>query len=474
MKFTHLEELNKVKIQTINNGSLNKLFNTFRFKSRLTRSKIKKERGHSIISLISIIFTVLMEGKRSIYAGLKSIFSESLRTPLFDMLENPNYDWKGLLYRIAKEFEKNQKENNKDKMIIIDDTKKEKTGKKVDFISWFYDHLENTYYRGFQNVMCSYFNGFQSIPLSFHLKIGNYRRIDSDNKREYEQGSKMKSIVKYAKKKKSKIVIQMIKQIMKRRFDFSYILWDSWYTYSESIKFVFNRLVKKDIHLISMVKRDGRYYYHKGEYLQENKLFYKAGRNWNKEKDSGIRYKEIIVEYLDSSGGETLADRPKLGKVKLVFIKYPNVDSYRILLSSNIGLSSLEILQKYLYRWSIESMFRNLKQYFGYDQNMTGNYSVQFADLSIRCVFYIMMAYLKEYNRDKSMGVIIFEYYREIYENTLVEYLDHFLLKRMKTMLEYAILKGIEKVSELKDNLYEIYEYLFIRPVEKISPAQYR
>lgn len=474
MKFNCLEELNKVKIKQISNATLEKLFNTFRIQSRLTRSGIKKERGHSIISLIYIMFTVLMEGERSIFAGLKKLFSKSLRTPIFDMLDNPNYDWKGFLYRIAKEFEKNQKDNDKAKMLIIDDTKKEKTGKKVDFLSWFYDHLDNTYYRGFQNVMCSYFNGFQSIPLSFHLKIGNYRRIDSDNKKEYESGSAMQSTAKYAKKKKSQIVTQMIKQVMKRRFDFSYVLWDSWYTYSESIKFVFNRLVDKDIHLISMVKRDSRYYHYKGRYLKEHQLFKEAGRNWDKEEDSGIKYKSIIVDYLDSSGDEDKENYPKLGKVKLVFVKYPNVDSYRILLSSDTELSSLEILEKYLYRWSIESMFKNLKQYFGYDQNMTGKYAVQVADLTVRCVFYTMMAYLREYNREKSMRGILFDFYRELYENTLEEFLDKFFIRRIKELLEYALSEGIKKVSDLKDNLYEIYESLFSRPVEKISPVQNR
>ncbi len=359
-------------------------------------------------------------------------------------------------------------------MLIIDDTKKEKTGKKVDFLSWFYDHLDNTYYRGFQNVMCSYFNGFQSIPLSFHLKIGNYRRIDSDNKKEYESGSAMQSTAKYAKKKKSQIVTQMIKQVMKRRFDFSYVLWDSWYTYSESIKFVFNRLVDKDIHLISMVKRDSRYYHYKGRYLKEHQLFKEAGRKWDKEEDSGIKYKSIVVDYLDSSGDEDKENYPKLGKVKLVFVKYPNVDSYRILLSSDTELSSLEILEKYLYRWSIESMFKNLKQYFGYDQNMTGKYAVQVADLTVRCVFYTMMAYLREYNREKSMRGILFDFYRELYENTLEEFLDKFFMRRIKELLKYALSKGIKKVSDLKNNLHEIYESLFSRPVEKISPAQYR
>lgn len=71
----------------------------------------------------------------------------------------------------------------------------------------------------------------------------------------------------------------------------------------------------------------------------------------------------------------------------------PNVERYRILLSTDLQLSGVEILEKYLCRWSIEMMFKNMKQYFGYNQCMSGKYEVLVADFTIRCIFYNMLAY---------------------------------------------------------------------------------
>lgn len=346
MKSNYFEAFNKVKTSISSDGVIQKLFKTFKFQSRLTRSNIKKEKGHSILSLIYILFLITIENFTSIYSGLKHLSQEKLIDPILDMMSQEDYDWKGLLYRIGKIFEKQQAPADKDKMIIIDDSSNKKEGDKIDYISWFYDHAKDTYYKGYQTVMATYYNGFQSIPLSFIFKIGNYRRFDSQNTRRYTKGSKINSLVKYAKKSKTKIVIQMIKQILKRRFDFSYVLWDSWYTYSESIKFVFDRLVKKGINLVSMVKRDDRYYCHKGKYYKYYQLFIKAGRNWESIKGSDVKYKEIEVDYIDSSQNKKMEARNKIGKVKLVFVQYPNVERYRILLSTDLQLSGVDVFCK--------------------------------------------------------------------------------------------------------------------------------
>jgi len=471
MKTNYFEAFNKVKTEISSDGMIQQLFKTFSFQSLLTRSNIKKERGYSILSLLYILFLITIENFTSIYSGLEHLSQEKLIDPLLDMMKDEDYDWKGLLYRAGKIFEKKQAPTEKDKMLIFDDSSNKKEGNKVDFISNFYDHAKDAYYKGYQTVMATYYNGFQSIPLSFMFKIGNYRKFNSKNTRRYKKGSKISSIVKYAKKSKTQIVTQMIKQIMKRKFEFSYVLWDSWYTYSASMKFVFNRLVEKGINLVSMVKRDERYYHYKGKFYKYHHLFIKAGRDWESISGSDVKYKEIEVDYLDSSQDKKKELKAKLGKVKLVFVKYPNVEKYRILLSTDLQLSGVEILEKYLCRWSIEMMFKNMKQYFGYNQCMSGKYEVLVADFTIRCIFYTMLSYRREYLKSQSMGEIILEFYKDLYENTLQKLINSVIYNKVTKILNYAIEKGIETVQELKKNLTKVFKELFNRPIEKISPA---
>ena len=470
MKSNYFEVLSKVKTTNFSNGLIQKLFKTFKVQSILTRSNIKKEKGHSILQLIYTLFVINIDNFRSIYSGLKHLSCEKMIDPIMNMMGNINYDWKGALFRVAKVYEKIQPSTDDDKMIIIDDSSNTKTGKKVDFTSWFYNHAEDEYFRGFQTVMASYYNGFQSIPLSFIFKIGNYRKYNSKNIRKYPKGSKMRGIVRSSKKSKTQIVMQMLKQTLKRRFDFSYVLWDSWYTCAESIKFIFDRLVSKDIHLVSMVKRDGRYYHYRGKYYQQHQLFFKAGRNWNKIEGGDIKYKEIVVDYIDSRQKTDNENRDKLGKVKLVFVKYPDVEEYRILLSTDIDLNGVDILEKYLRRWSIEQLFKNLKQHFGYNQCMSGKYEVLVADFTIRCVFYIIMAYRREYYRSQSMMEVILEFYKEFYENTLEKLIQKVLYDSIVKIINHAKSLGIKTIKELENNLDKIFVDIFNRPIEKIVP----
>jgi len=67
-------------------------------------------------------------------------------------------------------------------------------------------------------------------------------------------------------------------------------------------------------------------------------------------------------------------------------------------------------------RWSIECIFKEIRQYFGYNQSKSSNYAAMVADLTIRYVFYIMFCYRKEQNNYKPMGQIVADFYQELFE----------------------------------------------------------
>jgi len=46
----------------------------------------------------------------------------------------------------------------------------------------------------------------------------------------------------------------------------------------------------------------------------------------------------------------------------------------------------MEILSIYLRRWSIEVVFKDLKQNFGFYQSKSSKYAPQIGDLNIRCI----------------------------------------------------------------------------------------
>ena len=136
------------------------------------------------------------------------------------------------------------------------------------------------------------------------------------------------------------------------------------------------------------------------------KLYFKVGKDTGIliiDARSGIKFKTLIVEYLDVSSSQKLEERSTIIKAKICFFKYPGCRKWKVILSTNLELTAMEVLKLYLQRWSIECLFKEIKQYFGYDQSKSSNYYAMVSDLSIRYAFYIMFCSKREETTQQSM-----------------------------------------------------------------------
>lgn len=109
----------------------------------------------------------------------------------------------------------------------------------------------------------------------------------------------------------------------------------------------------------------------------------------------------------------------------------------------------MEILSIYLRRWSIEVVFKDLKQYFGYDQSKSSKYAPQIADLSIRCIFYAMFCSLKYEYPEKSTQQLLIEFYTEMEDNWLDILCSLVFQEKAKHLLQFALSLGYEDVNKL-------------------------
>jgi len=215
------------------------------------------------------------------------------------MLNNEFYNWRNLLYRISSRFAKLcPTPEGKISALIIDDTAKEKTGRRVENSSWFVDHCRKAYYMGYQTIMSAWHNGVVTIPLDFELKIGK-SRIKHANKSHYHKGTHTEQRQRMAKQNKTKIAESFIRRAIQRGFRFRYLLWDSWYNSSSSLSFVFGTLRAKGIDLVAMVKRDGQTYLWGDKFITIKELYRKSGK-WQHNKSTGIMYKSYSVYFLMS------------------------------------------------------------------------------------------------------------------------------------------------------------------------------
>ena len=467
-----IKEFNQVKLSSVGLKNVDKLFRLFRFKALLKRSNIIKQKGYQVSELILYVLFVMLENSNSIFAGIVKNQVPHLKTPINDMLNNADYNWRDLLYRVAKVYSKLVPAKHiEDCSLIFDDTGKVKTGRKTQGISWFFDHSKGVYFKGYQNTTCVWSNGMSSIPVDFELKMGR-KKTKHSRKPSYHKGTHTEQRVRFAKEKKTDIVLRMIKRVLQRKLPFNYILWDSWYNCSKNLSYVFEQLIPFDKVLISMLKNGTQKYQYGERYLSLKELYRKGGK-WNRDKASGIKYKSIEVELLDASGTKKIANRKAIGTIKICFFKYPGVKKWKAILSTDTELSEIEVLKIYLRRWSIECIFKEIRQFFGYDQSKSSNYAAMVADLTIRYVFYTMFCFRKVENHNKPMGQIVFEFYQELFDLWLTAFVELMMVKMTKQFLDYVIDMGYTDVKDLRKDIDKMLTKFFEREewIEKITES---
>lgn len=448
MNYPKLAQFSQVKTMSLAQNNANRLFSRFRFKQLIKASDISKDKGYAPLEMLFLMLIMVLERSRSMYSGIVSLQKEKLKTPLNNMLNNEHYNWRNLLYLTARRFAELcpvQKDNIP--VLIIDDTAKEKSGRKGENVSWFVDHCRKAYFMGFQVIMGVWSNGITAIPIDTELKIGK-SRVKHAARSDYQKGTHTEQRERMGKQKKTNIAIQFIKRAMQRRFRFDYLLWDSWYNCSMSLHFVFEKLKPKDIDLISMLKRDKQKYLHQNQYLTSKEIYHKTGK-WRLHKETGIKYKSAVTTVLDKKSHLNPENQIPLGDIRMCFYKYPKHKDFKIIISTDTELSELEILELYLRRWAVEVVFRDLKQHFGFDQSKSSKYAPQIADLTIRCVFYIMFCSLRDSHPEKSTEQLLFEFYQEMQEDCLNIFSMLIFQNRAKEFLCFALKNGYTEIAQL-------------------------
>ena len=121
----------------------------------------------------------------------------------------------------------------------------------------------------------------------------------------------------------------------------------------------------------------------------------------------------------------------------------------------------MEILALYLRRWAVEVVFRDLKQHFGFGQSKSSKYHHKLADLTIRCVFYIMFCSLRDSQPEKSTEQLLFEFYQEMQEDCLNIFSMLIFQNRAKAFLCFALKNGYTKIAQLIEDYDSILTKFF-------------
>jgi hypothetical protein len=251
--------------------------------------------------------------------------------------------------------------NRKGGVLIVDDTIIEKSGEHMDGVGFLFDHCKMKSVRCHDIVSTFYQNMNMHIPLYFTLYL----------KEEYASHMDIwfKTKIQIALELIKKSLIQVTPEV---------IVFDAWYMSKELVDFISSR----GLFWVSSAKSN--------RLIQIDDLWISVSmyaRDLSKKMFNRIN--KLVGEQRFKWIYETTVVMKNIGLVKLVILRESgNSKSCTFLVSNNIDLNGLQVLEYYKKRWSIEVFHRDCKQHLG-----MGEYQVRQLDAVVIHLHLVVLVY---------------------------------------------------------------------------------
>ncbi len=286
-----------------------------------------------------------------------------------DQLDQKEY-WK-LIKSAVREVE------NDDSVLVVDDFIEEKPYTNMNsLVCYHYDHKTKTNVRGINIVNFLLYSSIDkdvdaSIPVAFEPVFKTIKYIDPKTGKEKRKSAKTKN----------ELLRERLKTLVdQNHIKFRYVLWDTWYSAAENMKFVVNDLHRhfvgaiKDNRTVALSEQDKE----AGKFKQVSTLDIKPGEVrlvWIKEVDFPVVLAKQVYTNLDDSTG----------------VLY--------LVSSDTNLNYKQITTIYKKRWKVEESHKSLKQNTSLEKSPTKMEKTQMNHIFASYIAFIKLESIKLQNR---------------------------------------------------------------------------
>jgi hypothetical protein len=219
-------------------------------------------------------------------------------------------------------------------VLIIDDSIEEKPyTDENDIVCWHYEHAKDRLLKGINFLTALYSSQGVSVPVGFHVVAKTEKYVDPKTQKETRRSSVSKN----------EVCRDLIRQAVKNRIPFRFVLFDVWFASAENMVFIKHNQHRdficplKTNRKVALSKADKQ----QGRYVRVDTLELEAQAT-----------REIYLEGVDFP----------LTLVKQVFTNEEGSSGIRYLVSSDTTLSFDEITTTYHKRWEVECYHKSLKQ----------------------------------------------------------------------------------------------------------------
>lgn len=219
-------------------------------------------------------------------------------------------------------------------VLILDDSIEEKPyTDENDIVCWHYDHSKDRMLKGINFLTALYSSQGGSVPVGFHLVAKTEKYTDPKTQKEKRRSAVSKNTVGQ----------ELIKQAVRNRIPFRFVLFDVWFASAETMVFIKHKQHRdficplKTNRKVALSKADKQ----QGRYIRVDTLELKAQAP-----------REIYLEGVDFP----------LLLVKQIFTNEDGSSGLRYLVSSETTLSFDNVTTTYHTRWGVECYHKSLKQ----------------------------------------------------------------------------------------------------------------
>lgn len=372
-------------------------FNIVRLLKDCGFTKIK---GFTLASIIEFLLALVFTHK-NLYQTMNTANKDVpfAKDTVYRVLNNAQTDWRQLQLKLGAEIINNHLSSltSEDRVhaVVFDDSPYSRNrSKKVELLARIKDHVTGRYFKGFRKFTAGWTDGATFIPLATSLlssKEAKHRLYEQGP--DVPKGSPGEQRRKEAKQSGTKLMLDMLDQILVYVQDFQYVLFDSWFSWPNVIKGAKER--QRDV--ICMLKdMPNILYNYQGQTYRLSSLYKAVAKEAGKKNYIA----SVVVDYYGIPS-------------RIIFVRNRNGNKKRewlALLSTDINLAEEEVIRVYGLRWDIEVYFKMCKSFLRLAKEFQcRSYDAVFAHTTIVCIRYMLLAIEnREQKDDRAHGGLFY------------------------------------------------------------------
>jgi hypothetical protein len=418
---------------------IKELFAVLHIQSHLTGAGIRKYEGfrpvHLLFVLTNLVFLHVKTVHDLVHRPLQSLFLA--QKDAFYRFKKAEWSWGPFYRRFLAYLGRRLRwsETARDNCFILDTSALPKRGKRLENLSFVYDHSQGKTVPGYEILALGLLTPRNFYPVSFGHHFSQTAPAEAREARPRKTRGELARRLQEARElTKPALALKMLRQALAQGIPALYLLVDAWFT---SPKFC-QGVKDLGLHVIGRLKRDHTLYCGDGIGYTLNQLYQAHKHRLVKVPTLGLSLLRVPVTCGNGLNGAIVLTKgykePDLetrpgGKLKAE-------SPWAAFFTTDLSLTAVQVVHKYLGRWSIEVFFKEVKQRLGLGQEQGRAFAAQVFSVTLAFFRYSLLAYLLEHDeRSQTIGEMFRQLEEETGKLTYLERLWHYLVTFLKTVL---------------------------------------